>query len=73
MATNQPVSIANATDIRDIAPPVEIPSGYEWLWWTLVALAIAVAALLFWRWWRKRATLVPFIPPIPAHVRAKQN
>jgi len=73
MATNQPTSIANATDIRDIAPPVEIPSGYEWLWWTLAALAIAVAALLFWRWRRKRALQVPVIPTVPAHVRAKQK
>jgi len=73
MATNQTVSIANATDIRDIAPPVEIPSGYEWLWWVLAALVVIVAALLFWRWWRKRAAQVLVVPAIPAHVRAKQK
>ena len=73
MATNQPVSIANATDIREIAPPVEIPNGFAWLWWTLAALAILTTAALLWRWWRKRAMQIPIIPPLPAHVRAKQK
>lgn len=73
MATNQAVSLADATDIRDIAPPIDIPSGYEWLWWALASLAIIIAALLFWRWWRKRATLVPAIPVVPAHMRARQK
>lgn len=73
MATNQTASIANATDIRDIAPPIEIPSGLVWLWWGLAALAIAIVALFFWRWWRKRAAQVAVIPMIPAHVRAKQK
>jgi hypothetical protein len=73
MATNQPVSIAEATDIRDIAPPMDIPSGLAWLWWALASLAIIFATLLFWRWWRKRALQVPVIPVVPAHVRAKQK
>lgn len=72
-ATNQPVSLANATDIREIAPPIDIPSGLAWLWWVLAGLAIIIATLLFWRWWRKRATQVPVIPTVPAHVRAKQK
>ena len=70
---NATPSLANATDIRDIAPPVEIPSGLAWLWWALTGLAIVIAALLFWRWWRKRATQVPIIPVVPAHVRARQK
>ncbi len=73
MATNQPVSIADATDIRDIAPPIEIPSGYEWLWWALASFVIITAALLCWRWWRKRASQVSAIPAVPAHVRARQK
>ena len=77
LATNTPTTaappLANATDIRDIAPPIDIPSGLAWLWWTLAALAIAIAALLFWRWWRKRAAQVPTIPVVPAHIRAKQK
>lgn len=73
MATNQPVSIANATDIRDIAPPVEIPSGHEWLWWvggTIVVLALLIAA---WRYWQKRKTAKPIIVEIPAHERARRK
>lgn len=75
MATNQPTTLVatNANDIRDIKPPVAIPSGYAWLWWTLAALALLIAAGVLWRRWRKRATQVPVIPALPAHVRAKQK
>jgi hypothetical protein len=62
-----------ANDIRDIKPPVEIPTGLEWLWWTLGALAVVVIALLLWRWWRKRKANVHVPPPVPAHIRAKQK
>ena len=42
MTTNQTTPVAtNANDIRDIKPPVEIPSGWEWLWWALGALILA--------------------------------
>lgn len=70
---NNAISLATATDIRDIAPPIEIPSGYEWLWWGLAALAIIIIAIGLWLWLRKRATLKPVIPVIPAHIRAKQK
>jgi hypothetical protein len=60
-----------ANDIRDIKPPVEIPSGWEWLWWVLAALATIAVAVLIWRWWQKRRTQVSVEPPVPAHVRAK--
>ena len=77
LATNTPTtaapSLSDATDIRDIAPPRDIPSGLAWLWWTLAALAIAIAALLFWRWWRKRSQQALVIPVVPAHLRAKQK
>ena len=70
---NATPSLADATDIRDIAPPIDIPSGLVWLWLALAGLAIIIAALLFWRWWRKRAAQVPVIPVVPAHVRARQK
>jgi len=73
MATNQPASLSNATDIRDIAGPVVIPTGMGWLWWTLAALAFLIVALVLWRVLRKRATHAPVIPPLPAHIRAKQK
>lgn len=73
MATNQPVSLGNATDIRDIAPPVDIPDPFAWLWWGLALLALTIAALLLWLWLRKRATQQAVVPGVPAHVRAKQK
>ena len=62
-----------ATDIRDIKPPVEIPSGWEWLWVTLGMLAGAAILFALWQWWRNRQANVPVEPPVPAHVRAKQK
>lgn len=59
-------------DIRDIKPPVEIPSGWEWLWWTLGIVAAAVLAWLLWRRWRSRAQSAP-APVVPPHVRARQR
>jgi hypothetical protein len=63
----------NLNDIRDIKPPVEIPNGWEWLWWALAILATIVVAVLIWRWWQRRRTQVSVEPPVPAHVRAKQK
>jgi hypothetical protein len=70
MNTNSPTAIAN--DIRDIKPPIEISSGWIWLWWLLGAIAI-VALLFAWRYFLKRVTQVSVAPPIPAHIRAKQK
>jgi hypothetical protein len=65
MTTNQ------INDIRDIKPPIEIPSGLEWLWWTLGIVALAAIAVLAWRYWHRRITNITNTPPVPAHVRAK--
>jgi hypothetical protein len=64
---------AGTNALRDIKPPVEIPSGWAWLAWVLGALLLA--GLLFWAWWywRKRQAQAPVIPVIPPHVRAKQK
>ena len=59
--------------LRDIKPPVEIPSGWAWVWWVLAALALAVLLVLAWRAWQKRRAQVPPVPVIPPHVRAKQK
>jgi hypothetical protein len=71
MTTNSPTTSAN--DIRDIKPPLEIPNGWEWLWWTLGALAVLILLLLAWRYFLKRMTHVKTVPPVPAHIRAKQK
>jgi hypothetical protein len=72
MVTNQTAPIATASDIRDIKPPVEIPSGWEWIWWTLGVLAVAAIVFALWKWWQKRRWQIPMEPPVPAHARAKQ-
>lgn len=70
MTTNVIAQAAN--DIRDIKPPIEIPTGYEWLWWTLGALVVLTLLLLAWRHWHRRITRVVPAQPVPAHVRAKE-
>jgi hypothetical protein len=74
MITNVPVQnlASSANDIRDIKPPVEIPSGWEWLWWTLGTLAVVALLFAAWRWWQKRRSQIPVEPPVPAHVRARE-
>ena len=77
LVTNAPIStapsIVDATDIRDIVPPLVIPDGLAWLWWTLAMLAVVIAAILLRRSLRKRATQRFILPIVPAHVRAKQQ
>jgi hypothetical protein len=65
--------MTNVNDIRDIKPPLVIPNGWERLWWTLGALALFVIASLVWRHIHRRMTRVSIVPPVPAHVRAKQK
>ena len=66
-------STTNANVLRDIKPPVPIRSPWEWLWWALGALVLVVAALLIARMLKKRRLNIPVVPPIPAHVRARQK
>jgi hypothetical protein len=74
MITNATAPIAAAADdIRDIKPPIEISDGLVWLCWVLAALATIFVLFLIWRWWQKRRAQIVFVPPIPAHVRAKQK
>ena len=66
-------SLSQATDIRDIKPPIDIPNSLAWLWQLLILLALAVAAWLLWRWWKNRKLNIVLPPPVPAHVRAKRK
>jgi len=69
-ATNAAVG----TDIRDIQGPVEIPSGWAWLWWTLGILAVlTVAILTLRRWMRPRKGAVPPAIVVPPDVRARER
>mgnify|MGYP001601721920 CR=1 FL=1 len=69
-ATTSPIE---ATDIRDIAPPIEIPSGYEWLWWVGGIIIMLAALFAAWCYWQKRKTAKPLVIEIPAHERARRK
>jgi len=63
----------STNNLRDIKPPVEIPSGWAWALWTLAALALVAIGYQLWRYWQKRRLREPIIPTIPPHVRARQK
>jgi hypothetical protein len=65
--------VVSTNDIRDIRPPVIIPSGWAWVLWALLVLAVAAAAFFLWRWWQRRKVIQAIVPEIPPHVRAKQR
>jgi len=79
VATNKLVPSAstmaqtNANSLRDIKPPVEIPNGWLWAIWIFVGLMLAAALFWLYRYWRERRGQAPEIPPVPAHVRARQR
>ncbi len=74
-ATNTTATNSSAApDIRDIKAPVEIPSGWFWLWCLLGALVIALATYFVWRSWQKqRAKPKAQEIIIPPHVRAHRK
>ena len=59
--------------LRDIKAPVAIASGWEWLWWTLGALAVAAVVAGLLRWWLKKRAAVPPASVLPPHVRARKK
>lgn len=65
--------LAQTNALRDIKPPVEIASGWAWIGWVLLVLAVAASAFLLWRFWRKRRAQALVVPPVPAHIRAKEK
>lgn len=69
--TNSPDVLTN--DIRAAKPLLKLPTGWEWLWWSLAVVAVVVIGFLVWRWWQKKAQAPVFIPVVPPHLRAKQK
>lgn len=59
--------------LRDIKPPVEIPTGLLWLAWTVAALVLAALLYAFWKHQQKRRLAAALAPPIPPHVRARRK
>src|SRR5262249_24036040 len=74
-ATNAISALASqgTNALRDIRPPVEIPSGWAWVWWALMFLVAAAVAIWGWRYWRTLRAQIPLVPVIPPHVRARQK
>jgi hypothetical protein len=74
-ANNLPLTLSSGSTnvLRDIKPPVAIPSGWVWAWWIAVGLALAALAYFAWRYWQKKKAETPSAPVVPAHVRAKQK
>lgn len=71
--TNIATTLSLTNDIRGIKPPVEVPGGWEWLWWTLAAVAIIGTLAGLWLWRRRRLANPAPEPVIPPHIRAKQR
>ena len=73
--TNLPAATSGAdtNGLRDIRPPLDIPSGWEWLWWTLGALVLLAAVVGLLLWLKRRRDHRPPPPPVPAHVRALER
>ncbi len=72
--TNASSTATNAADtLRDIKPPVSIPNPWLWIWIGVALLVVAaiIAGLIFY--FTRRRSRVPAVPPLPAHIRAKQK
>jgi hypothetical protein len=52
---------------------VAIPNPWRWLWWFIAALIVVAIVYFSIRAWLKRRAQIPTVPPVPAHIRAKQR
>jgi hypothetical protein len=66
-------AVANTNALRDIKPPLVIPSGWAWVWWVIGAAALGALLFWVWRWWQKRRAAAVLVPVVPPHIRAKQK
>lgn len=71
--SSAPPHSSAADTLRDIKPPVEIPTGWVWAMWLAGALMVAALAWLAWRYWQKRKAQIAIPAVIPPHVRAKKR
>jgi len=59
--------------IRDIKPPVEIPTGWAAVLWVVAGLLLAAVLFQAWRVWQRWRSFKPPEPVIPPHVRARKK
>lgn len=67
------LSGAGTNELRDIRPPVNIPSGWAWLAWVGVGIVVAALAFALWKYIQARRRRVVPVPVIPPHVLARQR
>jgi hypothetical protein len=60
-------------DIRDIVPPVPIPSVWDWMKWVVLVLVAAALGYVLWKIWRRRRARIIEVPAVPPHVKARQR
>jgi hypothetical protein len=59
-------------DIRDIQPPVHIPSIWDWLPYVLGAVVLVILLYALYRWWQRKPQPTPPLA-VPPHVRARNR
>ena len=67
-----PATLQSTNDLRAIKPPLEISSGWIWVWCAVGLLVLVLAAWIVWRR-RHQIKPLPIVPVVPAHVRAKER
>ena len=70
---NNSAGLVSTNALRDIKPPVEIPSGWVWAFWVVGVLLVAALGYWTWRYWNKRHAQMAIPAIVPPHVRARQK
>jgi hypothetical protein len=73
LALNPDALNATTNGLRDIKPPLGIPSGWSWVLLLSAILLLTAMLFLVWQRWHKHRMMVPPIPVIPPHVRARKK
>ncbi len=60
-------------DIRDIVPPVPIPSVWDWMKWVILVFVAVALGYVLWKIWRRRRARIVEVPAVPPHVKARQR
>jgi hypothetical protein len=75
MVTNSPSPVVPALEdtnfLRDIKPPLALPSWWPWVLGVVAAMVAAGVIYLIWRAWKQSRAYAGLPPIIPAHMRAK--
>lgn len=62
-----------APDIREVKPPVAVPTGFAWVGWLVAFAVLAATAWWAWRKWRKSLEKPAVTIVIPPHVIARDQ